>query len=140
MLNNRRKFKSHATSMRKLLVAMLLFPLFVFAKGPQIKFLNSVHEFGNIKEKGGIVSTSFKFVNTGDAPLVILNATANCGCTKPTFPDAPVAPGDTAAIAVTFDPDGKAGEVNKTIKVTSNSVKGSVARLKIKGAVIPPNR
>lgn len=119
---------------------MIMLPIMAMAAGPQIKFLETTRELGNIKEKGGKVSTNYRFVNTGDAPLVILNATANCGCTKPTFPDAPVAPGDTASIAVSFDPDGKAGEVNKIIKVMSNSAKGATTRLRMKGVVIPQNR
>lgn len=114
--------------------------MMAMAASPQIKFLETTRELGNIKEKGGKVSTAYRFVNVGDAPLVIFGASSSCGCTKPKFPEAPVAPGDTSVISVSFDPDGKAGEINKMIKVTSNSAKGATTRLRLKGVVIPPNR
>ena len=114
-----------------------MLPLVAIAKGPQIKFLNTEHEFGNIKEKGGKVTTEFKFVNVGDAPLVILSASASCGCTDPSFEDAPVEPGDTSCIKVTYNPNGRPGEFNKIIRVKSNSEKDATSRVRIKGVVIP---
>lgn len=126
--------------MKKLLLLILIVPLLALAKGPQIKFLETSHEFGNVKEKGGKVRTEFRFVNTGDAPLLILNATASCGCTDPSFQDAPIAPGDTSVIKVSYNPDGRPGEFNKTIVVRSNSIKNATTRLKIKGCVIPSKK
>lgn len=127
--------------MKKILGFILaVLPLLAFAAGPQIKFLETQHDFGNIKEKGGKVTTTFRFVNVGDAPLVILSASAACGCTDPSFEDAPVAPGDTSQITVTFNPKGKPGELNKTINIKSNSAKNSTSRLKIKGVVIPDHK
>lgn len=120
-----------------LLAAIVLFPIIAFAKGPEIKFIEKEHEFGNIKEKGGKVTATFKFVNTGDAPLVILSATASCGCTDPSFEDDPIAPGDTSQIKVTYNPNGRPGEFVKTIVVKTNAVKNSASRLKIKGMVLP---
>ena len=51
--------------------------------GPQIQFAEKVHNFGYINEKGGPATCDFEFVNTGDAPLVIISATASCGCYEP---------------------------------------------------------
>lgn len=123
--------------MKNLFIFFALLPLTIFAKGPQIKFLENTHEFGNVPEKGGKVTAVFRFVNTGDAPLMILSATASCGCTNPSFEDAPVEPGDTARLSVTYNPDGRPGEFSKTIVVRSNSEKNSSTRLKIKGCVLP---
>lgn len=125
---------------RTLILSLILLPLFAWAKGPQIKFLENVHEFGNVPEKGGKITATFRFVNTGDAPLLILSATASCGCTSPSFRDAPVEPGDTSVVTVKYNPDGRPGEFIKTIVVKSNSVKNSSTRLKIKGCVLPPNK
>lgn len=125
--------------MRKTVFFLLLLPLLAMAKGPAIKFLEKSHEFGNIPEKGDAAQTEFRFINTGDSPLVILSAKASCGCTKPSFPDAPIAPGDTASVTVRYEPDGHPGEFNKTITVRSNASNGSTTRLKIKGCVIPPH-
>ena len=123
--------------MKKLLLCLIAVPMLALAKGPQIKFLETQHEFGNVKEKGGKITTAFRFVNTGDAPLVILSASASCGCTDPSFEDAPIAPGDTSRILVTYNPEGRPGEFNKNINVRSNSVKNGMTRLKIKGVVLP---
>lgn len=48
-------------------------------------------------------TATFRLTNRGSKPLVILDIHASCGCTKVTWPDSPVAPGDKADIAVTYD-------------------------------------
>ena len=65
------------------------------AKGKaQITFDTTAHDFGTIKENGGKVSAVYTFTNTGDEPLTIITVTnGGCGCTKPDFPKAPIAPG-----------------------------------------------
>ena len=123
--------------MKKAVFLLFLISLSSTAQGPAVKFLEKSHEFGNISEKGPAAQTTFRFVNTGDAPLVILYAKTSCGCTKATYPEAPVAPGDTARIDVKFDQTGYAGEFNKTITVRSNATSNATTRLKIKGCVIP---
>lgn len=94
------------------------------------------YDFGNVKEDGGPVRHDFEFVNAGDANLVVFSATAECGCTKPTFPKEPIAPGKTGKIAVTFHPIGRAGGFEKTVTVKTNGKPGKV-RLKIRGTVVP---
>ena len=49
---------------------------------PKIGFSKESHDFGLVKE-GDIASYEFKFVNTGDQPLVISSVKASCGCTTP---------------------------------------------------------
>ena len=120
-----------------IVAALLLSAPTAFCAGPIIKFIESNHDFGNIKEADGSVSHDFRFTNTGDAPLVILSATTSCGCTKPTFPRQPLHPGDTAVVSVTYNPAGSPGEFDKNITVKSNSSKGAKSRLKISGVVIP---
>ncbi len=118
-------------------IALLLTAPAAFCAGPILRFIETSHDFGNIKEAAGAVSHEFRFTNTGDAPLVILSATTSCGCTKPTFPKEPVEPGDTAVVRITYNPAGRPGEFDKNITVKSNSAKGAKARLKISGVVIP---
>lgn len=55
-------------------------------EGAAIQFAEKAYDFGTIAEQGGPVSHEFEFTNTGDAPLMILNATASCGCTRPRLP------------------------------------------------------
>src|SRR5690606_37497406 len=62
-------------------------------KFPVITFEESSFDFGTI-DQGTNVEHVFKFKNTGDAPLMIVNAKSSCGCTVPEYTKEPVAPGD----------------------------------------------
>ena len=99
-----------------------------------IEFKETTYSFGNIPEKGGRVSHTFTFTNTGDANLVIIDASADCGCTEPEFPAQPIAPGKTGTIKVTYDPLYRPGPFSKAITIRSNA-KNKKATLKITGVV-----
>lgn len=101
----------------------------------KIDFSEKVHDFGVIKEKGGNVGCDFEFVNNGDGNLVIFKATAECGCTKPTFPQKAIAPGKKGKIHVSYNPLGRPGGFEKVVTVTSNGRPRKV-RLKIRGTVV----
>lgn len=120
------------------MVAVL--PMFADDKKPSVRFEETSHDFGTIAEEGGPVSCVFPFVNEGDAPLVIISATAQCGCTKPSFPQKPVAPGKKGEIKVTYNPQGRPGEFIKEVKVKTNDKKNRTIKLKISGVVLPYRR
>jgi len=90
------------------------------ADAPVMKFEKDTHDFGKIK-RGDKVTYDFKFVNTGKSPLIITDAVATCGCTKPEVPKAPIKPGETGNVHVTFDSAGKLGLQDKQITVTANT-------------------
>jgi len=90
------------------------------ANAPVMKFENDTHDFGKIKT-GDKVTYDFKFTNTGKSPLIITDAVATCGCTKPEVPKAPVKPGENGVIHVTFNSAGKVGLQDKQITVTANT-------------------
>ncbi len=106
-------------------------------KEAAVKFKKKTHDFGNIKEADGKVTCSFQFTNTGTAPLVIISATAGCGCTRPSFDEKPIAPGKSSEIRVSFNPENRPGEFNKNITVKTNAHGAKKVVLKITGAVIP---
>ena len=83
-------------------------------------FEKTTHDFGKIKG-GDKVTYDFKFTNTGKSPLIITDAVATCGCTKPEYPKTPVQPGAAAAIHVTFNSAGKTGLQDKMITITANT-------------------
>ena len=122
------------------LITMLAVPASVEAKKKkaEIRFSETSHNFGTIAEKGGKVSHEFTFYNDGDAPLVIMDATAECGCTKPEFPANPIEPGKSGKLKVTFNPLGRPGGFTKTVTVRSNG-QPKKTRIKISG-VVNPNR
>lgn len=83
-------------------------------------FKDTLHEFGTIQE-GEIVEYDFNFVNNGKKPLVIAGADVTCGCTVPSYPHDPVAPGKSGVIQVKFNSAGKSGHQDKTITISSNA-------------------
>ncbi len=126
--------------MRKILLIMFFVISMAgvaMAGKPGIKFASMSHDFGTIHEKNGQVTATYEFTNTGDAPLSIVTVTnGGCGCTKPSFPLEPIAPGKSGVIKITFDPRGRAGEFNRTVKVKTNAGK-SRNKLTFSGVIVP---
>lgn len=126
--------------MKKILTIMLLAlaTLSAAAKGKaQITFNTTAHDFGTIKENGGKISAVYTFTNTGDEPLTIITVTnGGCGCTKPDFPKAPIAPGKKGEIKITFQPKGRSGEFNRSVKVKTNAESGRKT-LTFNGVIVP---
>lgn len=121
---------------------LVALPMAVDAKkdgSAKIEFAKSSHDFGVVKEDGGKVSCEFEFINTGDAPLVIIDAEATCGCTRPEYPKNPISPGKKGKIKVTYNPAGRPGPIDRVVTVRSNGVPKKV-RLKLKGNVLPVNQ
>lgn len=87
-----------------------------------IEFLETEHHFGNVFYPSENMYT-FKFKNTGNAPLTIVSATASCGCTIPNKPEEPILPGAIGELDVIFRPkEGQAGTlVTKKITVIANT-------------------
>lgn len=104
--------------------------------GQTISFAQSVHNFGLVAEEKGSVSCVFPFTNTGDKPLVITAVRVDCGCTTPGYSLAPVEPGQSGQISVSFDPERRPGGFVKKIRVFSNSGEEPFV-LQIKGTVVP---
>jgi hypothetical protein len=106
---------------------------------PVATFKESVHDFGVIKESKGPVKYTFEFVNTGDKPLIIVDAVASCGCTRPSFTAKPIKPGKKGKIKVTYSPLGRPGAFRKTVKVRTNASDQRVSLI-IEGTVQPSKR
>lgn len=94
------------------------------------------YDFGSIAEENGPASHVFTVRNTGDAPLVITRVTASCGCTMPEWTKAPIEPGTSGEVKITYDPAGRPGPFVKTVSIYSNGKKGAYM-LAIKGNVTP---
>ena len=92
--------------------------------GPAITFEEVKYDFGSVVA-GGTVDHTFKFKNTGTAPLIISNIGVSCGCTTPEWTKAPVLPGKTGTIAAHFNSTGKMGMQNKVLTIESNATAGS---------------
>lgn len=103
------------------------------AGGAEITFESEVIDYGTIAQNADGVRT-FKFTNTGSAPLIISNAKGSCGCTVPTWPKKPINPGQQGEIKVKYATN-RIGPINKAVTVTSNASTPSKV-LRIKGNVL----
>jgi hypothetical protein len=102
-------------------------------KTAEIKFDSLKIDLGTFSEKNPVQSCTFTFTNVGDAPLILNQAFASCGCTVPTYTKDPVKPGEKGKIDVTYNGRGKfTGVFTKTITVRSNA-KNEIVRLTITG-------
>jgi len=100
-----------------------------------LKFVKDTHEFGNVAE-GKTATYDFEFTNEGNAPIVISNVTASCGCTTPFWTHEPVLPGKKGKITASYNSAGRPGPFTKTITVASNASATNLV-LTIKGMVVP---
>lgn len=145
--------------MKKILFSMLLLTSMIFGlqaqepnktsvnvandqkdeKYAEIKFDTLTHDFGEFSEKDPIVSCEFGFTNVGNAPLVIHQVVASCGCTSPKYTETPVKPGERGSIKVTYNGKGKfVGPFRKVVTVRYNSrEKNRAVNLFIQGTMIP---
>lgn len=119
-----------------LLITLMLFCAFTYAnaqKQADIKFDKTTMDFGKFPESNPVQKCTFTFTNTGNAPLIINQAFASCGCTVPEYTKEPVAPGKSGTINVTYNGKGKfPGYFKKTITIRTNG-KTEMTRLYISG-------
>ncbi|MDE5886513.1 MAG: DUF1573 domain-containing protein [Muribaculaceae bacterium] len=124
-----------------ILAILSLATLPVLAKGgkPHGVVAKSTHDFGIVKEDGGPVSFEFILTNEGEGNLIVIDAKADCGCTRPEFPKAPIAPGKSGKVKVTYNPLGRPGSFDKVVTLRTNGSPSKI-RLKIRGTVSPKNK
>lgn len=120
-----------------LFIVTLSFSVNAQEKIAKIEFKETTIDYGTI-EKGADGLRTFKFTNTGNAPLIISKVSSTCGCTVPKKPEDPIMPGKTGEIEVKYDTK-RVMPIRKTITVLSNADTPTVA-LKIKGEVVDPKK
>lgn len=119
---------------KSVFLLLFLFPMLVFSQKAKIEFTKTSHDFGTISENGGSVVHEFEFKNEGNAPLLLTNVRAGCGCTTPEWSRQPIAPGATGKVKVSFNPKYRPGPFVKSITVNSNG-DPAVVSLTIRGKV-----
>lgn len=85
-----------------------------------IAFAQESHDFGTIYQDSENRHV-FSFTNTGSEPLVIESARGSCGCTVPSYPKEPIAPGATGEIEVIYKPGKQKASQNKTVTIVANT-------------------
>ena len=102
---------------------------------PAIQIETTDHDFGTITE-GQKVTYTYKFKNTGDAPLIVQEAKGSCGCTASDWTKTPIPVGGEGFVKAEFDSNGKPNVQNKTVTVTANTWPKQTV-LKFKAMVTP---
>lgn len=103
--------------------------------GAGMVFENETIDYGTIAHNAD-GNRQFVFTNNGTKPLIITNTQGSCGCTVPTTPKEPIAPGAKGVIGVKYATD-RVGPFTKTVTVTSNAEGQATKTLTIKGNVLP---
>jgi hypothetical protein len=104
-------------------------------EGAGMVFENETIDYGTIAHNAE-PNRQFVFTNNGNKPLIITNTQGSCGCTVPTTPKEPIAPGAKGVIGVRYATD-RVGPFTKTVTVTSNAEGQPTKTLTIKGTVLP---
>lgn len=86
-----------------------------------MKFDRDHKDLGRLQD-GERVTTSFRFTNTGNYPLLISEVKGNCGCTVADYPINPIDPKESGMITVTYDSKGSKGlRISKEVTVVANT-------------------
>lgn len=120
-----------------ILIGAVLLSSFGFSQAKiEFKAKDNTIDYGNVYKDVDSGVRVFEFTNTGTSPLIITNVQSTCGCTVPSKPTDPIAPGKTGEISVKYNMN--PGPIRKTISVESNAtnVEGGRIALKIKGEVL----
>ena len=106
------------------------------SKEPEITFEKTTHNFGIFDIENGLQKCEFVFKNTGAKDLVILSATASCGCTEPEYPKVLIAPGAQDTIRVTYDGTTRRPGVFRKVITLKTNAKVNTAYLYITGEMV----
>ena len=102
--------------------------------GAGMVFVTETIDYGTIAHNAD-GKREFVFTNNGTTPLIITNTQGSCGCTVPSSPKEPIAPGAKGIIGVKYATD-RVGPFTKTVTVSSNAAGQPTKVLTIKGNVL----
>ncbi|MCB0761494.1 MAG: DUF1573 domain-containing protein [Flavobacteriales bacterium] len=117
------------------LCSIILNSATVFGQFAEFSFEETVHKFPKTVE-GEQLSCVYSFTNTGTEPLIISSYKVECTCTKAEYSKAPIMPGESGEITVTFDTNGKIGWQYRTVSIYANT-KETPTEIEFRVKVIP---
>lgn len=100
----------------------------------QISFDRIIHDFGEVKQFGGNLKTTFKVKNSGAKDLKIGTITTSCSCTSTKIETSTIKPGQETTLTVTFNPnlhEEPKEKFKRTIFIPSNDPNKPEAELNI---------
>lgn len=128
------------------LIFLLVLPLLITqavqaqpSGGPVIAVDREIHEFGRmLPNEIPDGNLSFTVYNKGNEPLAISNVRACCGTRVVDYPKAPIAPGDSGTVDVSWRIHNRPHRINRTVTITSNASNRQTYIMRIRGEVVLP--
>lgn len=115
-----------------LLLIAILYPLVGHA---QVEWLEEEYDYGTFREAAGPQKGTVRFVNKGEEPTFINSVRPSCGCTAAAYTESMIQPGDTATVSFIYNPYGRPGKFDKTVKIFLGQ-ENRMKIVRIKGTVI----
>jgi hypothetical protein len=113
-------------NMKKLFIALLFLPLFVFAQtGPKLEVVGGDNINTGTHKRGVPIDYEITFKNVGDEDLKITNVQTSCGCSSALGGSDAVKPGETGVIKFTYNGQGM-GTVSKTVMISTNETGSTI--------------
>lgn len=128
--------------MRKLFASLIIVTLFLSgcaADRPNISVSPTSHDFGDILQNQGPVSTTFTVKNTGGEPLTINRLSTSCGCTTAEMNESPLEPGESREMRVSFDPmvhPDQLGNIERVVYLQTSDPENPEVEIDLIGNVI----
>ncbi len=98
-------------------IFLLFFISVISGASAEIVWIEKDYDFGLMKEEAGPQTGKARFINKGPLEICVTGVRTSCGCTSAIYPQEPVSPGDTATITFTYDPKGRPGRFQKSVRV-----------------------
>jgi len=102
---------------KRIILLAIMAIMSVIPMTAKIEWLEKNYNFGTFKEADGSVTGRVRFVNKGTDATFISRVRPSCGCTGASYTEKMIEPGDTATISFTYNPVGRPGKFDKTVKV-----------------------
>ncbi|CAN5580372.1 DUF1573 domain-containing protein [soil metagenome] len=124
--------------MKAILAAFAVALVFALPASGQavLSFDHTEYDFGEVTE-GEVARHTFRFTNTGTAPLSLTEVVASCGCTTPHYTRDAVAPGEGGEVVVEYASQGRPGPIDRTVAVRASGATPANVTLYITGNVVP---
>lgn len=103
------------------------------ADGPAASWDKTMIDFGEIPFKTQ-KKDEFTLTNKGNQPLFIVYGQSSCGCAKLDYNEAPILPGKSTKVKITYDGT-EPGDFLKTISIITNASDERTV-LQVKGTVV----
>jgi hypothetical protein len=104
--------------------------------GPRLQLSTQEWNFGVVWQ-GQSLKEDVTVKNVGDAPLEILDIITSCGCTMPTKPKSPLAPGESDVMTLSYHTGQRVGGAHQTVTLKTNDPTQPSVVIKLVGDIKP---